>query len=138
MATRGVFQLQKLRLYYCEHGGSSRAIRDYLASGQLVDWACEHPNVEIIVQLRNGHHPFLRGEYKTQAAAHQICVKNAAAPQVIQDTVEKLHNRSGRKIKKLTKPVYSTTPSIQGVWTPFLGLRTESFPIQFVNGDTAA
>ena len=131
MATRGVFQLQKLRLYYCEHGGSSRAIRDYLASGALVDWAREHPHVEIVVQLRNGKHPYIRGEYKTQAATHQICVKNST-PKYIAEVLEKMHNRSGRKIKKLVKPVYTATPSIQGVWTPMLDLRNTPFSIKFV------
>ena len=38
MATRGVTQLQKLTLKYCEYGGSSRAMRDYIANGQLAAW----------------------------------------------------------------------------------------------------
>ena len=131
MATRGVFQLQKLKLYYCEHGGSSRAVRDYLASGRIVDWARDHPHVDIQVRLRNGKHPFVEAEYKTQAAAHQICVKNST-PKDIAQTLDKLHNRSGRKIKKLSKPIYTATPSIQGVWTPMLDLRNKTFPIKFV------
>lgn len=44
MATRGVFQLRRLRLHYCEHGGSSRTLRDYIASGRLARWAEEHPH----------------------------------------------------------------------------------------------
>ena len=132
MATRGVFQLQKLRLFYCEHGGSSRAVRDYLASGKIVDWARDHPHVELQVRLRNGKHPYVEAEYKTQAAAHQICVKNYESPREIEQTLDKLHNRSGRKIKRLKKPVYSATPSIQGIWTPMLDLRNKTFPITFV------
>ena len=132
MATRGVFQLQKLRLYYCEIGGSSRAMRDYLGSGKLVDWATNHPHVEIIVQPRNGHHPYIRAAYKTQASTHQICVKNSTES-YIAEVVDKLHNRSGRKIKRLVKPVATATPSIQGVWTPMLDLRNKPFSIRFVD-----
>jgi len=132
MATRGVFQLQKLRLYYCEHGGSSRAMRDYLGSGALVDWATEHPHVEIIVQPRNGHHPYINAAYKTQAVAHQISVKNFDSPKDIAQVVDKLHNRSGRKIKKVKSNVVTATPSIQGVWSPMLDLRDKPFSIRFV------
>ena len=131
MATRGVFQLQKLRLYYCEHGGSSRAMRDFLGSGKLVDWATDHPHVEIIVQPRNGNHPYIRAAYRTQAATHQICVKNSTEEKIM-DTVDKLHNRSGRKIKKMVKPVVTATPSIQGIWTPMLNLRDKPSSIRFV------
>ncbi|CAB9523203.1 39S ribosomal protein L43, mitochondrial [Seminavis robusta] len=132
MATRGVFQLQKLRMFYCEHGGSSRAVRDYLGEGGLVEWARNHPTVEIILKPRNGKHPYVLGEYKTQAATHQICIKNST-PQDIQQVLDKLHNRSGRKIKKMVNPVVTPTPSIQGVWTPMLDLQNTTFPVRFVD-----
>ena len=137
MATRGVFQLKKLRLFYCEHGGSSRAIRDFLGSGKMIDWANEHPHVEIVVQIRNGKHPYVKSEYLTQAASHQICVKNST-PKYIEEVLDKMNNRSGRKIKKLVKPVYTATPSIQGVWTPMLDLRHRTFPVRFVEGDSSS
>jgi hypothetical protein len=44
MATRGVFQLHKLSIYYCEHGGSSQMLRKYIASGRLSQWATDHPH----------------------------------------------------------------------------------------------
>ena len=131
MATRGVFQLQKLWVFYCEHGGSSKAVREYLGAGKLVEWATEHPHVDIILKPRNGKHPYVRGIYKTQATAHQVCIRNST-PEEIGQVMDKLHNRSGRKIKKLVKPVVTQTQSVQGVWTPMLDLRNKPFPVRFV------
>jgi large subunit ribosomal protein L43 len=139
MATRGINQCQKLTLFYCEHGGSSQAVRDFLRSGKLVQWATERPSVQIKVKVRNGKHPFVKADYLSGVSnerkphAHQICLRSnqAKAPEV-GDIFDQLYNRSGRKITKLTKPVYSQTPSVQGVWTPSLNLHlTPKFPMYF-------
>lgn len=136
MATRGVFQLQKLSVYYCEVGGSSQAVRDYLASGQLVEWARVRPHVQIDVRVRNGHHPHVKADYLTQTkeTKHQICLKsNKAKTPNVEGIFDLLSNRSGRKIKKLTKPIYTDTPSIQGIWTPALNLHlTPEFAMEIV------
>mmetsp|Transcript_107433 Transcript_107433/g.219229 ORF Transcript_107433/g.219229 Transcript_107433/m.219229 type:complete len:196 (+) Transcript_107433:90-677(+) len=90
MATRGVFQCQRLTLRYCEHGGSSRAVREYLASGRLLEWASERPTVDIRVKVANGKHPNLRADYLTSSVSnksamngirskpviHQVCLKS--------------------------------------------------------------
>jgi large subunit ribosomal protein L43 len=135
MATRGVYQLRRLRLYYCEIGGSSKAIRDYIGNGKLVEWAKERPHVNIEVHRRNGNHPYIGADYlsngKTQ---HQITVRNAESWEKVQDVMNQLANRSGRKIKKITKDVITQTPSIQGVWTPFLNLQHEPvFHIEIID-----
>lgn len=125
MATRGVVQLSKLQLLYCEHGGSSRAMREFISNGRLVDWAARHPETKIQVSVRNGHHPYIAGEYLTSPAAvqHQISVKNFESWHDVQQVCQTLANRSGRKITKITRPVLTGTPSCQGVWTPFLNLQ---------------
>ena len=105
MATRGVFQLQKLTLFYCEHGGSSRAVRDFLASGKLTEWARERPHLNIQVKVRNGKHPYVKGDYLTSPNenTHQICIKsNQAKSPDIEKVLDQLYNRSGRKAKKFT------------------------------------
>jgi large subunit ribosomal protein L43 len=128
MATRGVFQLTKLHIRYCEHGGSSRTLRSYIANGNLTQWATDHPHVEIHVIKRNGQHPFVEADYLTnnkKLSYHQISLKNYESYRDIQDTLELLRNRSGRKITKITKDVLTDTPSIQGIWTPFLNLHLQ-------------
>jgi large subunit ribosomal protein L43 len=133
MATRGLKQLTRLKLYYCEYGGSSKAVREYLANGRLAAWATKYPDVEIDVTPRNGKHPFVEGEYRTRAASHQISVKNYEKWRHVEEVMDVLRNRSGRKITKITTPVLTDTPSIQGVWTPFLNLQNiQSFRVQIV------
>lgn len=133
MATRGVVQCQKLTVFYCEHGGSSKALRDFLGSGRMVEWARERPQVSIQIKVRNGKHPFVKADYLTgvhqspnhsSPAGHQICLKsNAVRSPDIEGVLNQLYNRSGRKVTKFTKPIYTQTPSIQGVWTPALNLQ---------------
>lgn len=139
MATRGVIQCQKLTLFYCEHGGSSQTVRDFLSSGRLVTWAQDRPSVQIKVKVRNGRHPFVKADYlsgvvnEKKPHAHQICLRhNQARSPDVEGVFDQLYNRSGRKITKFTKPVLTQTPSIQGVWTPSLNLHlTPKFPMQF-------
>jgi large subunit ribosomal protein L43 len=137
MATRGVFQLTKLTLHYCEVGGSSRAMREYLGNGQLVSWASNHPHVSIEVKRRNGHHPFVHADYLTNSKViHQVTVKNYESWNEVEEVLDMLANRSGRKITKIIKPVLTDTPSVQGVWTPFLNLQHEpDFEIEIVEGE---
>lgn len=137
MATRGIFQLTKLRLNYCEVGGSSRAMREYLGNGELSNWASSHPHVSIEVKRRNGHHPVVHADYLTNSnkILHQVTVKNYEKWEHVQEVLDMLSNRSGRKIVKITKPVLTDTPSVQGIWTPFLNLQLESpFAVQIVEG----
>jgi len=138
MATRGVQQLQKLRIRYCEYGGSSRAVSDYLQQSQtspsnhLINFATQHPSVQIIIKPRNGHHPYIQGEYLT-GQSKQICVKNTTQGR-IKEVMSMLVNTSGRKITRLGGlAVRGDCVSVQGVWTPMLNLDSEnSFDIKIV------
>ena len=136
MATRGIYQLTKLGIYYCEIGGSSRALRDYIGNGQLVSWAAQHPHINIEVKRNNGYHPIIHADYLTNSKQilHQVSVKNYETWEHVQEVVQMLSNRSGRKITKITKPVLTDTPSVQGVWTPFLNLQHEpGFDVKIID-----
>lgn len=131
MATRGIPQLAKLRIRYCEHGGSSATVRNYLSQcPHLINFAQENPHITIIVKPRNGHHPYIQGEYAT-GQSKQICVKNTTEKR-IKEVFDMLRNTSGRKIVRLGGlAVRGDCPSIQGVWTPMLNLG-EKFDINIV------
>ena len=132
MATRGVFQLQQLRLVYSEHGGSSRTVRDYISSGRIIEWARQHPTVQVEVRVRNGKHPLVEGSYRT-GQPKQTTLRNEPTER-IETVMDRMYNSSGRKLKKLTKPIVTQTPSVQGVWTPMLDLSAEkAFQIEFYN-----
>ncbi len=127
MATRGIFQLQKLRIRYCEHGGSSAAIRSYLSSSpHLLNFATNNPHVTIIVKPRNGNHPYIEGQYLS-GQSKQVCVKNADERRIL-EVFDMLKNTSGRKIVRLGGlAVRGDCVSMQGVWTPMLNLEHEAF-----------
>ena len=129
MATRGIQQLRKLRIRYCEVGGSSATVRDYLKnSPHLINFATENPHVDIIVKSRNGHHPYIQGEYVT-GQSKQICVKNTTEKRIL-EVMGMLRNTSGRKIQQLGGlAVRGDCASVQGVWTPMLNLGGTQFDI---------
>jgi large subunit ribosomal protein L43 len=133
MATRGIFQLQTLKICYCEFGGSSRAVRDFISSGRIVSWATDHPQVQVELKVRNGKHPFLEGDY-ISGQPKQIGVKNEDTKRIYQ-VMDMLKNSSGRKMKRLNRPVITQTPSVQGVWTPMLNLQNVEFDIEIVSAD---
>ena len=125
MATRGVVQLQKLKLKYCEHGGSSRAAREYLSSGRLAAWAARHADTAVEVKVHNGHHPLVEAAYLTDVVQHQVSVKNYTSWRDVEQVCQMMADRSGRKITKITTPVLTDTPTVTGVWTPFLNLEND-------------
>jgi len=130
MATRGVKQLTRIRFVYCEHGGSARSIREYISSGRIISFASDNTSVEVIAQLRNGKHPYIKAEYLT-GSDKQVCVKNESL-QRIENVIKMLKNSSGRKITKLGEPVRTDKPSVQGVWTPMLNIARTKFQIEMV------
>lgn len=132
MATRGIPQLRKLRIRYCEVGGSSATVRTYLRdSPHLLQFATDHPHVDIVVKPRNGHHPYIQGEYIT-GQSKQICVKNTTERRIL-EVLDVLRNTSGRKIQRLGGlAVRGDCASVQGVWTPMLNLGEAKFDVSVV------
>ncbi|WVZ25598.1 hypothetical protein V8G54_004142, partial [Vigna mungo] len=72
MALRGVWQLHKLIVSYCNWGGSSRGIRT-LQLKSVAGWAFmesqlpifkeKNPQLEVVTELIRGQHPHLKGFY---------------------------------------------------------------------------
>ncbi|CAM9162107.1 unnamed protein product [Hapterophycus canaliculatus] len=96
MATRGVFQLRKLTLKYCDHSGSSKGAREFIRH-QIVDFANSTPAAEVATELRPGQHPYLLGDYVT-GEVKTIGIKNIT-PGEIMDYALMLRNSSGHKVR---------------------------------------
>lgn len=129
MATRGIKQLKQLQIVFCEHGGSSRNVREYISTGKIVQFAADNPTVEVAAKLRNGKHPYVKAEYVT-GYSKQVCVKNEDIER-IDKVLTLLNNSSGRKITKIGSPIKTDTPSVQGVWTPMLDISHAPFKVNF-------
>lgn len=134
MATRGIPQLQKLRIRYCEVGGSSATLREYISKNPyLLKFAKDNPHIYITIKPRNGHHPYIEGQY-INGATKQICVKNQDEKR-IKEVFTMLRNTSGRKVVRLGGlAVRGDCLSIQGVWTPMLNLAENKFDVNIVEG----
>ncbi|KAK7330993.1 hypothetical protein VNO77_25201 [Canavalia gladiata] len=117
MALRGVWQLNKLIVSYCDWGGSSRGIRAFMES-HLPALKEKNPQLEVVTELIRGQHPHLKGFYKNKNQ-RVICVKNMD-PEDILLHATRLRNALGRKVVKLRTRHVTKHPSVQGTWTTAL------------------
>ncbi|DBA03545.1 TPA: hypothetical protein N0F65_011446 [Lagenidium giganteum] len=116
MATKGVWQLQKLTIRYCQYGGSSRYVRQLLADERFLRFVEENPQVQFQTELKGARHPVLIGDYITNERK-VVDVKNQDEKFVLQ-MMQRLRDTSGRKMTKMKRPVISKRPSVQGIWQP--------------------
>uniref|UniRef100_A0A453IQ23 Large ribosomal subunit protein mL43 n=3 Tax=Triticinae TaxID=1648030 RepID=A0A453IQ23_AEGTS len=115
MAMRGVWQLQKLVVNYCDWGGSSRGISRAFMESHLPALKEKNPQLEVVTQLVRGQHPNLKGIYKNHNE-RVVCVRNLA-PEDIMLQASRLRCSLGRKVVKLRTRHVTKRPSVQGTWT---------------------
>ena len=113
MTSRGVWQLRKLTIHYCDKAGSSRGVRDYLGK-MLVPFAQANPQLEVVARHRPSKHPFVQGEYVTEGEQKQLSLKNLSALQVATQ-VQSLRDSRPVNLRKWAKP-FRSSPSVQGPW----------------------
>ncbi|XP_072973201.1 large ribosomal subunit protein mL43-like isoform X1 [Typha angustifolia] len=121
MALRGVWQLQKLVVSYCDWGGSSRGISLYnraFMETHVPAYKAKNLQLEVVAELIRGQHPHLKGFYKNHNE-RVVCVKNLT-PEDILLHATRLSNALGRKVVKLRTRHVTKHPRAQGTWTTAL------------------
>lgn len=63
MCSRGVFQLKKLTLFFCDFGGSSSGVREALGSEKLKEFMSANPQIDVQFVCKRNHHPHIKGAY---------------------------------------------------------------------------
>lgn len=117
MCTRGVFQLRKLSLFFCDFGGSSEGVRNALVSQELKDFMEENKHIDFNFIIKRNHHPFLTGAY-INGYLKDIPLRSSNSDQVL-EALCRLRNQLGRKSFTASGPrVYHPVSSVQGKWMP--------------------
>lgn len=109
-----MLQLRKLQVHFCDFGGSSAGVREFLRD-VLPGMTKDKPQAEIETVMRRGRHPFVTGEY-VHGNERVVCLRNKR-PEEVKETIDSLCNTYGRKVKKIKRRTLTSNPSIQGVWS---------------------
>ncbi|CCD22644.1 mitochondrial 54S ribosomal protein mL43 NDAI_0A04890 [Naumovozyma dairenensis CBS 421] len=112
-----IFPCKKITLQYCNWGGSSQGMRDFLMSKRLDKLAKQYPFIQFHVMKKSGH-PILRAEYNNNREK-VICVRNLNIDNV-ENKLKLLKDSSGDVLRKRTKNdnVETLNNSVRGVWSP--------------------
>lgn len=112
-----IFPCKKIILQYCNWGGSSQGMRDFLTSKRLNLLAKQYPHIEFNVLKKSGH-PLLRAEY-TNRKEKVICVRSLNIDNV-ENKLKLLKDSSGETLRHYVSNDYvsSLNSSVRGVWSP--------------------
>lgn len=119
MCSRGVFQLKKLTVFFCDFGGSSNGVREMISSPQMKDFIENNKQIEFEFVCKRNHHPYMRGSY-INGYNKDLPLRNYSNEQVL-NSFNALRNQLGRKAFKVSgSRIFNTKKSIQGAWEPNL------------------
>lgn len=112
-----VFPCKKVTLQYCNWGGSSQGMREFLMSKRLDLLGKKYPFIQFEV-LRKSGHPIIRAQY-INGREKVICVRNLNIDNV-ENKLKLLKDSSGEVLRKRTKNdnVETLNSSVRGVWSP--------------------
>ncbi|KAL4534463.1 hypothetical protein Ndes2526B_g05401 [Nannochloris sp. 'desiccata'] len=114
MARRGVWQLQKLIINYCDISGSSSGTREFMKSW-LPRFREENPQLEIVEVLKRGGHPFLDASFRN-GNTRMVTLRNHLPEEILRQAAY-LRSCAGRKTSlRVKQRTQTATPSIQGQW----------------------
>lgn len=111
-----VLPCKKVEITYCDFGGSSQGMRDFLRL-RLKSFAAKNPQVEFKVLTKPGFHPVIKGFYPHDNTK-QICCRKWNID-VIENKLKLLINSSGKQLTKPKQNVVSSNKSVRGIWSPF-------------------
>ena len=63
MSVRGIQQLKNIKLYFCDFGGSSQGVRDFLKSTSAKEFLDKNPNISLDIYMKRNHHPYMSSTY---------------------------------------------------------------------------
>jgi Mitochondrial ribosomal protein L51 / S25 / CI-B8 domain. len=113
MCVRGVWQLKKLHLQFCDHGGkdldpsynnslgSSKGVREFLESDLLKEFVKKNPQIEFKFLLKRGTHPFITSTY-VNGYIKDLSLRNKNPEEIIEE-FKRVRNSSINLFTNLTR-----------------------------------
>jgi large subunit ribosomal protein L43 len=117
MSIRGVWQLLRLNVNYCDHSGSSKHIRAFINSG-LTEYAAQYPHAEVTSTVRRGRHPHVIGEFRN-GNTKTVDLRNVQEEQIkfhMHYMFSEKGKKGGGSVKHGRK--FTVNESVQGPWRP--------------------
>ena len=81
---RGVLQLQRLKMCFCDWSGSSNGIRDFVKTDDFYSFVNTNKSVNFEFYLRRGNHPFIKAIY-ANGFQKDISLKNKTDEEVMME-----------------------------------------------------
>ena len=131
MSLRGEHALLQLVARFCDRGGSSRGMRQFLSS-RFFALAERNPQISFRAHRMPFRHPVLRAYYRN-GVEHVVNVENKTAEQ-IEGAVHALRTQHGRRVAFYPKPVVRrrAQSSVQGRWTETFSLEGVDMSVEHV------
>ena len=63
MSSRGILQLQRVKLVFCDWSGSSNGVRSFFKQNEFYDYVNANSSINFEFHLRRGRHPFITAIY---------------------------------------------------------------------------
>lgn len=107
----------KINIQFCNWGGSSQGVRDFLthSKSNLSTFAQKNKDTVLEVTQRNGH-PILTFYYNNGAES-TVDVRNLSALDLSKKLIEH-SQKSGNSPFKFNQKVMSNNESVRGIWSP--------------------
>lgn len=110
-----VVPCHKIKINYCNWGGSSKGIRELLKAGEINQLGSTKKSIFFEILKRQGH-PTIEFHYNN-ATIKDIAIKNLSRGDILKK-IDEYSQSSGADLFKWNHKVLSTNESVRGIWSP--------------------
>jgi large subunit ribosomal protein L43 len=110
-----VVPCRKIKINYCNWGGSSKGIRELLKAGEINQLGSAKKSIFFEILKRQGH-PTIEFHYNNNTVK-DIAIRNLSCGDILKK-IDEYSQSSGADLFKWNHKVLSTNESVRGIWSP--------------------